>query len=375
MAAPRTRATRTRQATRSRATADEYQAAREAKLVELSDRLETAVGQLVSGDDWKRAMEFAAQFRSRSFNNTLLIWSAHQDAYVSGRVPDPFPSYVAGIRQWNSLGRHVAKGQPGYMIYAPVTARFASTNPSDPESWRRLDRGEKPRPGETVRSKMVTVKPAYVWDVSQTTGAPVPERPAPRLLEGHAPEGLWDGLAALVESAGFAVVRVPDERAIHGANGMTDFETRTVSVRANMEPAAQVKTLAHELAHVRMHGPDNEDARRHRGIGEVEADSVALMIAAAHGMDTSDYTIPYVAGWASTVKDFSPVEVVKATGERVRAAAVAILDALPTVQVGAGDPPGLTRDHPGPERTTRPSAPPLVTDEPRRGLASAARGL
>ena len=140
-------------------TADEVREAREAKLTELSERLEGAVGRLVSGEDWVAAIRFAARFRSRSFNNTLLIWSAHEDAYANGRVPDPFPSYVAGIKQWNSLGRRVVAGQPGYMIYAPVKRRFASTNPTDPDSWRRLDRGEKARPGEVVRSKVVNVKP------------------------------------------------------------------------------------------------------------------------------------------------------------------------------------------------------------------------
>jgi hypothetical protein len=69
---------------------------------------------------------------------------------------------VAGFEQWKTLSRHVAKGQTGYMIYAPVTARFASTNPANPDSWRLLDRREKARPGEVVRSKMIGVKPAYV---------------------------------------------------------------------------------------------------------------------------------------------------------------------------------------------------------------------
>ena len=94
--------------------------------------------------------------------------------------------------------------------------------------------------------------------------------------------------------------------------------------------------LAHELAHVLMHDPDDEEARQHRGIREVEAESVALMIGAAHGMDTTAYTIPYISGWAGTVKDKDPAEVVQATGERVRKTAGAILDALDTVQVGTG---------------------------------------
>ena len=326
------------------ATKEEARAAREARLEELHEKLTGAVEQLVTGEDWVRALSFAAKFRTRSFNNTLLIWAQHMQAFDEGRVSDPFPTYVAGYRQWQGLDRQVAKGQSGYMIFAPVTARFASANPSDPLSWRRLGPGEKLRVNEIERSRMVGAKPAYVWDVSQTDGAPIPATPEPRLLEGQAPAGLWDGLAVQVRVAGFDLVRVPDESVIRGANGVTDYVSKTASVRSNMSDASQVKTLAHELGHVLMHGPDNQEARQHRGIGEVEAESVALMIGAAHGMDTSLYTVPYVSGWAASVKDTSPVEVVKATGERVRKVATGILDQLDTIKVGDGTPPGLDRD-------------------------------
>lgn len=99
-----------------------------------------------------------------------------------------------------------------------------------------------------------------------------------------------------------------------------------------------------ELGHVMLHGPDNEDAALHRGIAEVEAESVALMVGAAHGLDTTSYTVPYVSSWASSVPGKSPVEVVQSTAERVRGAAVTILDKLDTAQVGDGNPPGLDRD-------------------------------
>ena len=237
------------------ATDEAARATWDAKLDALHEKLAGAVEQVVSGDDWRRALEFAARFRSRSFGNTLLIWAQHLDAHDAGRVPEPDPTYVAGYKQWQSLGRQVDKGQPGYMIFAPVTGRFASSSPSDPESWRRLDRFEKPKPGEVVRFRMVGAKPAYVWDVSQTSGGPVPERPRPVLLEGEAPDGLWDGLARLVEAEGYAVLQVEHEGLIRGANGLTDYAARTVAVRTNMDPAAQAKTLAHELAHVKLHGP------------------------------------------------------------------------------------------------------------------------
>ncbi len=364
------------------ATGEETRAARDAKLDALHERLTAAVEQLVSDDDWRRALEFAARFRLRSFGNTLLIFVQHLDAFEKGLVPDPEPTYVAGYKQWQSLGRQVSKGQPGYQIMAPVTGRFATSTPQDAESWRRLGRFEKPKPGEVVRSRMVGAKPAYVWDISQTTGGPYPERPTPVLLEGEAPAGLWEGLAALVEADGYRVLRVEHEGMIHGANGLTDFAARTVAVRTNMDLAAQVKTLAHELGHVRLHGPDNADWAGHRGIGEVEAESVALMIGAAHGMDTAAYTIPYVSGWAGTVKDKEPAEVVQATGERVRKAVGAILDALDTVQLGGGDPPGLTRDAAGAEKARRREhAPSPVTEAaafarpPARTVEPAVRGL
>ncbi|WP_050758167.1 ImmA/IrrE family metallo-endopeptidase [Xylanimonas cellulosilytica] len=163
----------------------------------------------------------------------------------------------------------------------------------------------------------------------------------PQLLVGQAPDGLWDGLAQEVAERGFQVERVPDAVTIGGANGLTDYRDRSVSIRADMDDAARVKTLAHELGHVMLHGPDNPDAVQHRGVAEVEAESVALMVGAAHGLDTSTYTVPYVTTWASSVVGKTPVEVIIETADRVRKAAVTILDRLDTVQVGNGEPPGL----------------------------------
>lgn len=352
---------------------------REAKLEALEERIVRSVEELVSGEDWRRAMEFAARFRSRSFNNTLLIWVQHLDAYEQGRVPAPTPTWVAGFQDWKKMGRWAEAGG-GYEIRAPVRVRFATATPRDPASWRRLTKGEKPRPGEVVQRRIVSVVPAHVWDVSRTHGAELPELPSPKLLEGEAPAGLWEGLAAQVESLGYEVLRMPDADAIRGANGMTDYETRQVLVRTDMDPAAQVKTLAHELGHVRMHGPNQPEARHHRGTGEVEAESVALMIAAAHGMDTSDYTVPYVAGWAANVDGKDPVQVIRDTGEKVRRTATEVLGQLDTIQLGNGNPTSLRIDtpersgpaHSGPERAPEraPRVEPLPEREPRRVQAA-----
>lgn len=99
---------------------------RETKLDALHDRLTGAVEQLVSGEDWARALAFAAQFRSRSFNNTLLIWFQHAANYEAGRVPSPVPSYVAGYRQWQTLGRQVANEAPWVSFRGQDAAGAAS---------------------------------------------------------------------------------------------------------------------------------------------------------------------------------------------------------------------------------------------------------
>ena len=228
------------------------------------------------------------------------------------------------------------------MIFAPVTRRMVAADPAT-GPWRPLDPGHKPAPGETMRTRLVATRPAYVWDVSQTDGDPLPEPPMPQLLHGAAPHGLWDGLAAQVAQRGFTLGRAADAAAIGGANGLTNYLDATVTVRTDMDDAARVKTLAHELAHVMLHGPANTDATGHRGVAEVEAESVALMVSAAHGLDTTQYTVPYVASWAASVS-VNPVQVVTSTFDRVRQTALTILDHLDTVQVGGGDPPGLDRD-------------------------------
>lgn len=327
-------------------------ATREANLERLQQQLSESVAALVTGEDWKRALTFAAQFRGRSFGNTMLIAAQHFAAYNEGRVPEPTPTYVAGFHQWLSLGRHVVKGQHGYGILAPVTARFASSNPADAASWHRLARGEKPGVGETVKSKLVGLKPTHVWDVSQTAGDPVPELPRPNLLVGQAPVGLWDGLADQITALGYELRLVSSAVAIGGANGLTDFLAREVSIRMDMDDAAQVKTLAHELGHLLLHAPREHvmstelaaDATLHRGIAEVEAESIALMVGAAHGLDTSSYTVPYVSTWAASVPGKTPVEVVQSTAERVRNTALRILEKLDTQKVGDGNPPGLDRE-------------------------------
>ncbi|QAY63244.1 serine/arginine repetitive matrix protein 2 [Xylanimonas allomyrinae] len=306
---------------------------RDAKLDAVHERLARAVEDLTSAEDWRRMAVFAARWPARSWANNLLILVQHRAAFEAGLVPFPDPVYPAGYGQLKAMGYQVRRGQHGYAILAPVTQRLVARNP-DTGPWRALERSEKPAPGETVRTRLVGVRPATVFDVTQTDfdvdSLPKP----PPLLVGAAPPGLWDGLAVQVAERGFRLALVADADALGGANGLTSYRDLVVSVRGDMDGAARVKTLAHELAHVMLHGPDNPDGLAHRSVAEVEAETVALMVGAAHQMDTSTYTVPYVSTWASRVEGKTPVEVVLETAERSRRAAATVLDRLDTVQVG-----------------------------------------
>jgi len=146
----------------------------------------------------------------------------------------------------------------------------------------------------------------------------------PALLQGDVAPQLWDALAAHINDRGFTVERGD----CSGANGVTMFEPRIVRVREDVSTLQAVKTLAHELGHVLMHDPSDTEAgpRDCRGIVEVEAESVAFMVLASQGLDTADYSFPYLARWASQAADQDAmVAAVRDTGNRVIAASRAII--------------------------------------------------
>ena len=227
----------------------------------------------------------------------------------------PEATAVAGYRAWLAKGRQVRRGEKGIQVFAPVTQRVP-----------RLDAAGNPVVGPegkpVIETRMVGVKPTSVFDVSQTDGLPIPQPPEVKLLTGEAPAGLWASLVGYCESKGFAVSRGD----CGSANGVTRFDSREVVVRPDVDDAQAVKTLAHEAAHVTLH--EKLDDRQCRGLIEVEAESVAFLVTAAHGLDSGQYTFNYVAGWAhqaATAEGPSIEEIVRATGQRVITASHQIL--------------------------------------------------
>jgi DNA primase len=312
--------------------------ARAAKLEALHATLAEKIAAIRDGADWRNWLRVAAKFHAYSFNNQILIAAQQPDA-----------TEVAGYSAWKALGRQVNKGEQGIQILAPVLLRTAPTDrdstaggeqpviavPGGPETpTAPTPHGDQQRQGRLAAFRVV-----HVFDISQTSGTPLPEQPAPQLLLGQAPAGLWDALAGQVTAHGFTL-----ERGDCGpANGVTNYRLRTVAIRPDVDDAQAVKTLIHELAHVVLHDPADgalartggpivpaeaaEQSWQCRGTVEVEAESVAYLIAAVHGLDTTAYTFPYVAGWAGAVDAVTPDRVVQATAQRVLGAARMILSA------------------------------------------------
>jgi len=266
----------------------------EDKLEALHYQLIEAVADLATSDGWARMLVAAARFHDYSPSNILLICAQRPDA-----------TRVAGIRTWNSLGRRVNRGEHGIAILAPCIYRAApgetATADQRPESPPTALAHEPLEPAAETDGAIRQLrgfKVVHVFDVSQTDGEPLPDA-EPAHLTGPGPDGLWDHLAGLVHDDGYRIER---GRCGLGANGYTDFTAHVVRVRDDVEPAQAVKTLAHELGHIRA---DHEHrftayatSTACRGQAEVEAESIAYLITAQAGLDSVTYSVPYLASWS-----------------------------------------------------------------------------
>ncbi len=308
-----------------------------AKIAEAQQTLAAEVAKLTTGQDWRRFLDFQAKLHAYSPNNVMLVVAQHAQAFADGLVLVEHLTHLAGFNTWRALGRNVERGQHGYAILAPC--RYDRRVALDAAGQGRpLAKGEAPGADEQVENRRVLAgfRVEHVFDVSQTSGLPLPDPPRPALLAGEAPVGLGAAVLEMIERRDFKVDTVADAASLQGANGQTNWGSRTVLIRVDMDDAAMVKTLIHEAAHCVLHeGPPGQYLPR--PLKEVEAESVAYVVASVHGMATDDYSFPYVAGWAGE----DAAKTVAATQARVATAARQIIDASPAPHFAGGRPPGF----------------------------------
>jgi antirestriction protein ArdC len=285
--------------------------AREDRLAAIHTQLVEQVAKLTSSQEWRAMLTVAARFHTYSPNNVLLITAQQPDA-----------TRVAGYRAWAQLGRQVRKGESGIAILAPVLRRH------DPGPAEVVAEATPPLTNEASVSRVLTgFRVTHVFDISQTDGPDLPDI-HPELLDGRSPLGLWSELYDQVEAAGYTI----DYADLGQANGQTDFTEQSVVLHTARSGAQLTKTLAHELAHIDLHAPKVRPEGLTRDRAEVEAESVAYVVTAAHGFHTEDYSVPYVTGWAGGNTDL-----IAQTATRVLTCARSILRAAPPSRPAAAD--------------------------------------
>ena len=282
------------------------------RVAELTEQLENGVKELYASDSYAQYITAMAKFHHYSFGNALLIL-----------FQCPHATNVAGYGTWELLGRHVKYGEKGIMILAPCNFRASLEREKiDPLTGQALLGPDGNPLTEKVKISPNRFKIAHVFDLSQTEGRELPQIGVSELT-GDVSDytGIYDRLTAI---SPLPVVQEDFQRT---AKGYTSFMENRIVVKPGMSQVQTIKTLVHEIAHAKLHRPDDIlaiPAPGEKRQKEVEAESIAYVVCQHFGIDTSDYSLAYVAGW-SKGKELTEL---KASLNVIHATAGEIIDAI-----------------------------------------------
>ena len=286
------------------------------KLKEITDRLEQGIAELFDSERYKEYLKVMSKFHNYSFRNTVLIAMQKPDA-----------SLVAGFSAWkNNFERNVMKGQKGIKIIAPSPYKIKQEMQKiDPHTQKPII-GKDGKP--VTEEKEITI-PAYkvvsVFDVSQTEGKELPDIAVDELTGDV--DRYKDFFAALEKTS---PVPIAFENIEGGSHGYYHLEDKRIAINEGMSELQTLKTAIHEIAHAKLHDIDlnapKDEQQPHidRRTREVEAESVAYTVCQHYGLDTSDYSFGYVAGWSSG-RELSEL---KSSLETIRSAAAEIINSI-----------------------------------------------
>ena len=276
------------------------------RMKEITDRLETGIQELFESERYKAYLTTMSKFHSYSFNNTLLI------AMQGGQL-------VAGYNKWrDDFHRNVKKGEKAIKILAPAPFKAK-------KEVQKLDAQGRPvmgKDGKPVTEVQEIQVPAFkivsVFDVSQTEGEPLPSIGVEELTGSV--ERYGEFFKALEQTS---PVPIGFEDIPGGSHGYYHLTEKRIAIQEGMSELQTLKTAIHEIAHSKLHAIDPEAPaieqadRPDSRTREVQAESVAYAVCQHYGLDTSDYSFGYVAGWSSG-KDLKEL---KASLETIRATA------------------------------------------------------
>jgi antirestriction protein ArdC len=281
------------------------------KLKEITDKLEQGIKDIFASDNYKSYLKTLSKFHNYSFNNCILIAMQKPDA-----------THVAGYRAWKSnFKRHVLKDENGIKILAPTPYKIKKEMERiDPKSGSIVFGSDGKPLTEEVEITVPAFKVVSVFDVSQTDGEPLPEIGVSELAGSV--DKYKDFFAALEKTS---PVPIEMEDIASGAKGYFEQTEKRIAIQTGMSELQTLKTAIHEIAHARLHDIDKnapKDANRpDRDTREVEAESAAYTVCQHYGLDTSDYSFGYIAGWSGEKE----LDTLKASLDIIRTEANAII--------------------------------------------------
>jgi antirestriction protein ArdC len=281
------------------------------KLKEITDKLEAGIKDIFDSGQYKTYLKTLSKFHNYSFNNCMLIAMQKPDA-----------THVAGYSAWrDNFKRNVMKGEKGIKILAPSPYKIQKDMERiDPKTGSAVIGSD----GKPVTEQVEVTVPAFrivtVFDISQTDGEPLPEIGVDELTGDV--ESYEDFFSALEKSS---PVPIAIEDITSGAKGYFEQTEKRIALNSGMSELQTLKTAIHEIAHARLHDIDKnapKDTRRpDRDTREVEAESVAYTVCSHYGLDTSDYSFGYIAGWSGERE----LDTLKASLNTIRSEANAII--------------------------------------------------
>ena len=273
--------------------------------------LESGVEELFTSNRYQEFLKTMAKFHNYSFNNTMLIAMQRPDATL-----------VTSYKNWQSMGRQVMKGEKGITIIAPAPYKKMKEKEVLDENQRPIMGTDGKPKTEQVEVTVPHFKAVTVFDIAQTSGEPI-QTLAPELLTAAVQD--FDSFMQAIQKISPVPIRF-DEIA-GNANGYYHNADKEIVIKKGLSESQTLKTAIHETAHAKLHDKEIMESlgvEKDRLTKEVEAESVAYCVCSSFGLDTSDYSFPYIAGWSSSRE----MKEMKASMDVIRKTAGEMIDQL-----------------------------------------------
>lgn len=273
--------------------------------------LKSGVEELFTSNRYQEFLKTMAKFHNYSFNNTMLIAMQRPDATL-----------VTSYKNWQSMGRQVMKGEKGITIIAPAPYKKMKEKEVLDENQRPIMGTDGKPKTEQVEVTVPHFKAVTVFDIAQTSGEPI-QTLAPELLTAAVQD--FDSFMQAIQKISPVPIRFDE---IDGnANGYYHNADKEIVIKKGLSESQTLKTTIHETAHAKLHDKEIMESlgvEKDRLTKEVEAESVAYCVCSSFGLDTSDYSFPYIAGWSSSRE----MKEMKASMDVIRKTAGEMIDQL-----------------------------------------------